>query len=862
MQQPAEHVTPFRVNRSSTVRDYRRSGGPNPRWSVDDFRSPANVRDRQHNTSHSNDDGNTKRERRQAQRGGSAESALSSAGGRSLIGEGLRAAGLSKRREEERRVDWSPEDEEKSTTLSERERPHPPRAATSMADYRYLDREEDLDRRYRDTDRPVRQLPSRDQEASLTEASMTRERDRESIATDRAGSSFCRYNHNSHVHTPSLAPPPATPHHMHERLSSASPFSARRLNSQTPASGSSTNQTEHIKLMLESLTMFETQLNRLPLGKSAGGGSVGTGLGTGTSQTELTKNAQNMVYTAERLSGLLKQGNGKAVEEQVEAEVEASSTGRDTQEIGSIWGRVAADYRENSRVADELVRGMTGFLLGIGRVMREIAPLTDYAGGGSPSMHARHASLDADEDVVKMRREGFSPDLGSSGSGRRSALSRNSWEPRDAGASTSSGGTGTGGPRPESVLARASPATYQKLRPSDRELQYETPPHQQQLFRQGSDRKSLPAHGDRSDSARKLFTPREQREQMLDANFSYGRPGSSRGMPTRDSQETVHQQPRNHEPSPTPASRTRGGAHNTPEGERARMLPPLNIPRPLPTLPSETLVKRQSMKSNAPPPTTPAPTPTHTSTGTTSRDRRSTIRGSLPAFPSLTTPSNATTALTPHTVSNSSSHSNSHISAHTDSSGSGSGSVFPLHRTDSSRSDRSQVTFSKPLESASLSVSAALTGLQMQIRNGGASGGEPSGGVSGDERERGKERGKERERQGEKEREKKREETRRTVGNMRSARMSLDGFVQQVAHDAEDNRGGPSGVTGDAGAVTLGSSAGAGASSTSGGGGGGTRRMLWETHAADRSAASTFIQQPGPANRRERRRTVTDIWPQ
>jgi hypothetical protein len=179
--------------------------------------------------------------------------------------------------------------------------------------------------------------------------------------------------------------------------------------------------------------------------------------------------------------------------------------------------------------------------------------------------------------------------------------------------------------------------------------------------------------------------------------------------------------------------------------------------------------------------------------------------------------------------------------------------VFPLHRTDSSRSDRSQVTFSKPLESASLSVSAALTGLQMQIRSGGASGGESSGGVSGDERERGKERGKERERQGEKEREKKREEKRRTVGNMRSARMSLDGYV-------EDYRG-PSGVTGDAGAVDLGSSAGAGASSTSGGGGGGTRRMLWETHAADRSAASTFIQQPGPANRRERRRTVTDIWP-
>ena len=86
--------------------------------------------------------------------------------------------------------------------------------------------------------------------------------------------------------------------------------------------------------------------------------------------TCISKNTQNMVYAAERLSGLLKQGYRIAIEEQVEAEVEGSSTRPDTQEISNIWSRVAADFIENSRVADELVRGMTGFLLGIGRVMR------------------------------------------------------------------------------------------------------------------------------------------------------------------------------------------------------------------------------------------------------------------------------------------------------------------------------------------------------------------------------------------------------------------------------------------------------------------------------------------------------------
>ena len=767
-------------------------------------------------------------------RGGSAESALLSPGGRSLLGEGLRAAGLSKKREEDRKVDWSPEDEGRSSVLPERERRHPPRATTSMANYRYMDKEDDPDRRYRDTDRPARQLPSRDRESSLAraEASMARrERERDSIPVDRAGSSLARYNHPA-----SPVPLLATPQHMHERLSSASPFSARRLNAQTPAGASSSNQTEHIKLMLESLSMLETQLNKVALGKSVGGSSTGTGVGTGASQTELAKNAQSMVYAAERLSGLLKRGSGKAVEEQVEAEVEGSSTGPDTQEISNIWGRVAAEYRENSRVADELVRGMTGFLLGIGRIIRDMGPsssLADYAGGGSPSAHGKHASLDIDEEGVRLRREGVSPDVGSAGSGRRSASSRNSWDPRERdkmAVSSGSGSAGAGGQRPESVLARASPATYQKLR-SDRELQFETPPpppQKQQHFRQASIRKSLPALGDRAESARKLFTPREQRERMLDTKFSSGRPIGG-GIPTRDSQETV-------QPSPTPASRTRGG--NTQERERARMLPPLNIPKPLPTLPSETLVKRQSEHIAAPTSNTPAPTLAIT---TTSRDRRSTIKSSLPAFPSLTTPSNATTAVTPHTVSNSNSYSNSHISAHTDSSGSGSASAFSLQRTNSSRSDRSQVTFSRPLESASVSVSAALTGLQMQLRSGA---GESSTG----------ERDRERDREGGKEREREREieVKRRTIGNLRSARMSLDGFIEQTTRDEEYD-----GIVDGTGGVDFGSNVGAGASSISGGGG---NRRLWDAHPADRSAALTFLQQPAPS-RRERRRTVTDIWP-
>jgi hypothetical protein len=829
IQQPVDPVTPFRNTRPSTIRDYRRSGEPKPRWSVDDFRSPSTVRDRQYNTSHSNEDGNPKRERRQTLRGGSAESALLSPGGRSLIREGLKAAGLSMKWQEDRRVEWSPEDNRRSV-LPERERLHPPRAATSMADYRNMDNEDDPDRRYRDIDRPARRLRSRDRDSSLprAETSLTRrERERDSIAMDRAGSSFTRYNHNSYAHTASPVSLLSTPQRTLERLSTPSPFGIRRLNAQTPGGGSSSNQTEHIKLMLESLAMLETQLNKVPLGKFAG--STGTGVGTGASQTELSKNAQSMVYAAERLNGLLKKGNGRAVEKQVEAEVEGSSTGPDAQEISNIWGRVAAEYRESSRVADELVRGMTGFLLGIGRVMRDIGPssLADYVGRGSPSAHGKHASLDADEEGLRLRREGASPDVGSAGSGRRSASSRNSWEPGERDrlvASSGSGSAGAGGQRPESVLARVSPATYQKLRSGDRELQFETPPppsQQQRHIRQASIRKSLPTlpDRDRSESARKLFTPREQREQMLDAKFSSRRPAdrSGSGMETRDSQETVQ-----------PQSQSRGG--NT--QERERVLPPLKIPRPLPTLPSETLVRRQTINNHVE--RIAAPTPAATTIG---RDRRSTIRSSLPTFPSLTTPSNATTALTPHTVSNSSSYSNN--SAHTNFSGSA--SAFPLQRSDSSRSDHSHVTFSRPSESASDSVSAALTGLQMQFSSGVK---ESSAGEGEQSRERNREGDEKREREREK---------RRTIGNMRSARIRSDG--QKTRDDGPYDT--VSGATA-AGTVNFGSNVGAGASSTSGEEG---SRRVWDTHAADRSAASTFIKHPGPVNRRERRRTVTDIWP-
>ncbi|KAF7364724.1 hypothetical protein MVEN_00342200 [Mycena venus] len=177
--------------------------------------------------------------------------------------------------------------------------------------------------------------------------------------------------------------------------------------------------------------------------------------------------------------------------------------------------------------------------------------------------------------------------------------------------------------------------------------------------------------------SRRLLTPREQRELH-----------ASGGIVASDSQETV--QPDRHggyEPSPTPASRKQ----NQTTLDRSRTLPPISIPKPLPTLPSESTstLRRNQTTTGA--------------TGSSQARRRtltsSTVRGPGGLLPSMTTP---TTALTPHTVSNSPPEQRGDARM-----------AFPaLPRSDSdksipARSRNNTVTFSRP-------STVALAGLQMQ----------------------------------------------------------------------------------------------------------------------------------------------------
>lgn len=500
--------------------------------------------------------------RRQAPRGGSAESPLTSFGGaRSLVGEGLRAAGIKTKRGDDvfsngggssskgtdersqasgsgssrvsegvgppsvasTRVSFDSRPNEVSERRAQREVYNGmTRPATSMADYRTHGE---------DTDAP-RTAPLPGLRNYRTDYPLP-ERDRQGIGSSRQN-------------------PPSQPTPPHDRTFT-SPFTTRRHTAMTPlppGSGSTPgpghqfSTSEHGRLMLEALQMFESHLSRLPP------------MGNTTTQTvpELFRSAQNVVHASDKLNGLLRAGTNGALEEQIDAEVGNNEGASGDEEVAEVWRRVGGELRESLRISDEVVRTMTGFLLGVGKVLKETA-------GDGLQQHSRSMSLD--DEAIGMR-HGASPDTGlANGSGgrrstegRASAQSRRSWEPspRNPGDMSLS--------KRLSARAEARPPSALNSR---RDTSVGLDGERESPRTAGVARNGLTTL---SGTVRRLFTPREHREQRLDANASLDSPNG-------------------YEPSPTPGSRQNNAL------ARARTLPP----PPLPSLPSESILLRRG--SNA-----------------------------------------------------------------------------------------------------------------------------------------------------------------------------------------------------------------------------------------------------------------------
>jgi hypothetical protein len=424
---------------------------------------------------------------------------------------------------------------------------------------------------------------------------------------------------------------------------------------------------EHLRLMDESLTMFEALLSRLPP------------MGDTTTATvpELFRNAQAVVRFSEQVNGMLRAATNRALERLIDSEVSDVGPNNEVDLVG-LWKDIGGDCRDMLRVSDELVRTMTGFLIGVGKVLRESSASGAGVGAGASLQHLRGASDDLSRRSCTDGRSSTSAGTGTgsgrgSGSGdaiggRRSTESRRSWEharvERDK----------------TDLMRRASTRidanVLSNKRASSSMLLREHPADP------GKDSSPDPARPPVGLSTRRFYAGEPQRE---------GTPGVSAKaeLVTIESQKSLHIED-DDEPSPTPAFRPR-----QPPDSNTRKLASLGIPAPPSTRPYESHADQQASASAA------DKSANRRKISTTST---TTLRVSTSANPgfNITTPSAApTTAITPHTVT---------PAPHP---------PPPVSRTESSESSSSDVsnsrqsntlTFSRPL---TVSVSA-LSGLQQR----------------------------------------------------------------------------------------------------------------------------------------------------
>lgn len=424
---------------------------------------------------------------------------------------------------------------------------------------------------------------------------------------------------------------------------------------------SSSPAPDHSRLLQDAFRSFESNVRRASpnIHPTAASGCVSA--------------AETLVEAASILNSLLRNNLDHASHEQIECEVGDGDGGP----VGAeLWRQVGSEFRESVKVSDEIIRTMTAFLLDVGKVMRDAASVASgrlgsptpagMGAGGPPSIsgsassnHLRTMSLD--EEALAARRS--ERDEGrSAGSGGGSSTRQRSRQSVD-GASISSGGRGSIGQRSGQVgsdfgIRRGDDSretgslSLRRLASRRSELEYDErrPPTSMSLARSGGDRQSDRIVDDREPdhepSPPPALLPREEprkRPSVLTALsvgkriFHSRRPRTSGDI---DSPQTSHSGRIDDSPSPV--------VRNGPSAEeRRRHFPPLSIPPPLSTLPSESVLERRAMQRGAASASRGSVDVTRrkTSTGTTS------LRAAGARFPSLTSPSKPTTQVTTATAS-------------------------------------------------------------------------------------------------------------------------------------------------------------------------------------------------------------------
>ncbi|KAG8897157.1 hypothetical protein FRC01_011462, partial [Tulasnella sp. 417] len=389
------------VGRFATVRER----GSHNRWASEDVHSPDDYpgdRSRAGDVS-LNDaraDGEHPPRWRYQSRGGSAESAL----GHRLVGEGLRAAGLTKRRESSpprRGEDIFHADRSVREDKGKDREPFPriESSGSSSAVSVITTRSQESEMRRERLSR----LPGMERVVSADPRTpYNRDNSRPPVTASRTGSSggparpATSIDPQYYDNQPRTAPPPLRSYRSYavtdrdrvpasaSRTSYASPIALRpydeerddkaippkpgsalrRLNTASPAP-------DHARLLQEAFRAFEGNVRRAgpAIHPNAASGCVNA--------------ADTLVKAASILNSLLRSNADRAMEELVEAEVD--DEGRAGAGEAELWRRVGAEFRESAKVSDEIIRTMTAFLLDVGRVMRDAASVTASSSGrGTP----------------------------------------------------------------------------------------------------------------------------------------------------------------------------------------------------------------------------------------------------------------------------------------------------------------------------------------------------------------------------------------------------------------------------------------------------------------------------------------------
>ncbi|EUC67320.1 poly(ADP)-ribose polymerase PARP protein, putative [Rhizoctonia solani AG-3 Rhs1AP] len=293
---------PASGSRAATVRETSRRS--HSRWASED--SPGDD----------NDNGNTRP--RYERRGGSIESPIIP-GGRSVVGESLKAAGISTRRETNESMNRSTNN--RDSVDWEVEQLRNGIARVGVGDNR-IHEEEDED--------------EEEEEEETTPGRRPNGRPVQTIITSRPGTSNEGYLEDA----PHTAPPALRQYRSNTGLmtpSNSGTVRERGATPVTPAALVSVASTEHIRLMLESFAMFESNLARLEASNPGGGVS------------EVLQNADVVVQATQSLNRMLRESAARALSEQIESEVED----RDSREV-EIWKAAGAEFRDAVKVSDEL----------------------------------------------------------------------------------------------------------------------------------------------------------------------------------------------------------------------------------------------------------------------------------------------------------------------------------------------------------------------------------------------------------------------------------------------------------------------------------------------------------------------------